>query len=231
MSEAFYAVRNARRNLQSMLTADKLSDYQFLHQLETILDADSKREWEMRRDTNTLPTLNEMFEFLERRTMFLSGMSIGTGQGRSTGAEQKAAAQSEGISRTSNSTSNNATNQVMQGRRNALNNGNRSAKSSWAPTEKCVKCGKNCYALFRCNEFEALSLVERARFVAEKSLCRICFSSKHKTELCQKVGCQKPQCGERHNSVLCPLSARFRTSRPDKKEATVISSVAFVTTA
>lgn len=226
MSESFYAVRNARRNLQSMLSADRLSDYQFLHQLEAILDEDSKREWEMRRDTNTLPTLDEMFEFLERRTMFLSGLSMSTGQVPSTIPEHKAAPQSIIANRTPNYTSNQST----QGRRNNQNNSTRPSKTNWTSTEKCLKCGKNCYALFRCNEFEALPLVERAQFVAEKLLCRICFSNRHKTEQCYKVGCQKSQCGERHNSFLCPLNARFKTGQTTKKEAIVATTVVSDTT-
>lgn len=227
MSESFYTVRNARRNLQSMLTADRLSDYQFLHQLEAILDEDSKREWEMRRNANTLPTLVEMFEFLERRTMFLSGLSGTTGHYRSTVAEYKAATQTDGLGRVSHS----AANQPMQNRHNSQNIVNRSTKSSGLSAEKCIKCGKNCYALFRCNEFEALTLVGRAQFVADKFLCRICFSSRHKTDQCYKMGCQKPQCGERHNSFLCPLNARFKTSQSTKKEATVASAAASATTA
>lgn len=213
MSESFYTVRNARRNLQSMLSVDRLIDYQFLHQLEAILDEDSKREWEMRRDTNTLPTLDEMFEFLERRTMFLSGLSMAAGQGRSTISEHKTVSQSEGANRTFNY----AANQSMQGRRNNPSNATRPAKANWTPAEKFVKCGKNCYALFRCNEFEALPLVERAQFVAEKLLCRICFSNRNKTEQCFKVGCQKSQCGE-------PLNARLKTGQATKKEATVATT-------
>lgn len=227
MNESLYTVRNAQRNLQSMLTADRLSDYQFLHKLEAILDEDSKREWEMRRDANTLPTLAEMFEFLERRTMFLSGLAATTGHYRSTVPEHKAVTHTDGLGRASYS----AANQSMQNRRNNQNIVNRSTKSSWTSAEKCIKCGKNCYALFRCNEFEALTLVERAQFVADKLLCRICFSSRHKTDQCYKVGCQKPQCGERHNSFLCPLNARFKTSQSTKKEATVASVAASTTTA
>lgn len=225
LSESLYAVRNARRNLQSMLQSESLSDYQFLHQLESILDDDSKREWEMRRDTNILPTLDEMFEFLERRTMFLSSLSGGAGRIATT--DQKVAASVE----SSNRTINNVVNQSFQNRRNNQNIGSRPAKSNWVSTEKCVKCGKNCYALFRCNEFGALTLAERARFVADKNLCRICFSNRHKTETCEKNGCQKSDCGERHNSYLCPLNAKFKTSQSTKKEATSAPAVASVATA
>lgn len=165
----------------------------------------------MRRDANTLPTLEEMFEFLERLTMFLSNLSD-----RQPTAEQKAMSKPELAGRTGN--------QSIQDRRNTHNNANRPARSNWTPSEKCIKCGKNCYALFRCSEFEALTLIERARFVADKLLCRICFSGRHKTEQFFKVGCQKPQCGEKHNSFLCPLNARFKTVQSSKKEGTAAST-------
>lgn len=211
MSESFYAVRNARRNLRSMLTPDQLSDYQFLHQLETILDEDSKREWEMRRDTHSLPTLDDMFQFLERRTVYLSSLELPSGQG-------SLIKQTDDFRHTPIG--------VTQGRRfqNQHNEVNRLAsKSSWS-SGKCVKCGKNCYALFRCGEFEAMTLVERAQFVSSKRLCRVCFSNQHSTEQCFKVGCQKLQCGGKHNSLLCPLNARFKSNQSTKKEAVVAST-------
>lgn len=154
--------------------------------------------------------------------MFLSSLSMTTVKFHSIETENKAVPMGE-FSRASQS----APNHFMQNRRNNQNVMNRSSKTYGTSAEKCIKCGKNCYALFRCIEFEALPLVERAKFVADKFLCRICFSSRHKTEQCYKVGCQKSQCSDRHNSFLCPLNARLKIGQPTKKEATVTSAVAY----
>lgn len=71
-------VRVNRRHLLSLLEPAQLVDFQFFHQIEQLLDTEGRHEWEMRRRANDLPSLDDMFRFLEHRANFLASFAIGT---------------------------------------------------------------------------------------------------------------------------------------------------------
>lgn len=78
LREVLDIVRVNRRHLLSLLTPTQLVDYQFLHQIEQLLDAEGRREWEMSRRVNELPSLEQMFAFLEQRSSCIASLAMGT---------------------------------------------------------------------------------------------------------------------------------------------------------
>lgn len=73
-------VRSAHRQLQVMLTADQVADHLLIHHIEGLLDAESLSQWSLRRMPTQLPTLTQLYEFLEMRASTLLALQGRSGQ-------------------------------------------------------------------------------------------------------------------------------------------------------
>lgn len=211
LREVLDTVRVNRRHLLSLLTTEQLVDYQFLHQIEQLLDADGRREWEMRRRVNELPSLSEMFAFVEQRANCLASLAISTNAPRAvtTGSRDESRVTQKSSISTTQRTSGTAPSTTMnnnQGRRSAAQT-NEQKRS--ADTRKCFKCELPGHAMFHCDQFKAMQLNDRREFVQKKRLCESCFSPNHLSAACRREPCPHPPCaGQKHNSTICPSSSR-----------------------
>lgn len=82
-------VRVNRRHLMSLLSPTQLIDYQFLHQIEQLLDEEGRHEWEMSRRVNELPSLNQMFAFLEQHSNCMASLTMGANSSRTVSANAR----------------------------------------------------------------------------------------------------------------------------------------------
>lgn len=201
-------VRVNRRHLLSLLTPTQLIDYQFLHQIERLLDEEGRREWEMSRRVNELPSLNEMFAFMEQRSNCMASLAMGTASSRpvpaNTRSEQRDVQKSTTDSTQRGSGPSHSAPASHQGRR-ALNLPNEQKRP--LDNRRCFKCELPGHALFHCKQFKDMSAIERRDFVQKKRLCESCFSPNHLTMACRREAC--PLCpGLKHNSLVCQNSNR-----------------------
>lgn len=202
---------HAQRELLRLVSPEQLSNYQFLFQLEQLLDADGRREWEMRRRIDTLPTLNDMFEFLEQRRMFLTSFTTHSNT-TSIASTSGSKATNEAVNRTNFGMQSN-----FQNRRTQPANRNR-ADEREGP--KCFKCAKSGHGLARCDEFREMNLNDRLQLVRGQNLCHGCYSPRHATERCLNEGARCQKCaGEVHNSTICPQNSKIPATT--KKEGTI----------
>lgn len=145
--------------------------------------------WETTQDLREMPLLENVLNFLERR--------------------------SRGIINLQNSqpsTSNSGANERNNG---AKNTGTKPKQLN----SQANKNGLSCYhcqqphPMHRCKKFESLQLNERRDRVRELSLCFNCFKPTHNSnsKSCQFGDCGKCP-GKRHNSLLCPKSMRSSAS-------------------
>lgn len=205
-------VRVNRRHLLSLLTPAQLVDFQFLHQVEQLLDAEGRREWEMRRRVNELPSLNEMFGFLEQRANCIASLATGTSVSRVTATnareETRNTQKSTNSAEQRFSTAPQSALTSQRGQRAATQNNNDQKRS--VDNRKCFKCELQGHALFNCEQFKGMTLSDRREFVQKKRLFEACFSPRHVTSGCGKPPC--PNCLDvKHISTLCPRSNRPKT--------------------
>lgn len=222
--------RNVQRELLLLLSPERLNSYQFLFQLEKLLNADSRREWEMRHQPSALPTLDEMFEFLSQRRALLAGLA--SAAGTTTKSDTLAEPMRNPARTTANTGQQQPPQTNLQNRRTGTqsseasrSNERHTSREQHTSGQKCFKCQQAGHSLHACNQFRALSLVDRIKFIAGIRLCHGCFSSMHKTDRCPKEGSWCPRCkGVRHNSTICPLNTNIPAGT--KPEATVTEAVA-----
>lgn len=69
--EVLDTTRSAHRQLGILLTKELMGDHLVIHRVEQLLDAESRAQWALRRLPNALPTLEQMFGFLEIRATAL----------------------------------------------------------------------------------------------------------------------------------------------------------------
>lgn len=173
-------VRSAHRQLRLLLTPELVADHLLMHRIEAALDSETLSQWSLRRLPSTLPTLNQMYEFLELRASALFGMLGESGRTNDNQRSRGFAASSTTAPRT--------------GRGDE-------------PRPKCELCANERHWPFACPKFKALALRERWAYVNERKMCGNCFSSRHKTSDCSDKKC--PRCIKLHNSCLCPSNANI----------------------
>lgn len=171
-------VRGAQRQLQLLLTPEKVSEYFLLYHIESMLDPSSQSDWALKRTTTELPSLEKMYEYLEVKSATLAGMP-----------------RTLLVSK-----------QPEEQRRHSVARGsaptpiiNRGRFSEDRP--KCDLCPNQFHWPFKCAKFRALPLAERKAYVERHEMCFNCFSRKHETGKCPDRVC--PRCNKHHNSLLC----------------------------
>lgn len=73
-------VRSAHRQLRILLTPELVAEHLLMHRIEAALDTETITQWSLRRAPSTLPTLHQMYEFLELRASALFGRLGETGR-------------------------------------------------------------------------------------------------------------------------------------------------------
>lgn len=203
-------VRVHRRHLLSLLTTEQLVDHQFLHRIEQLLDSDGRRDWEKSFQVNELPSLEKMFEFLEQRSNCLASLAVTTRvtrpvESNNTLSESRSATRST-MNSTQRSTGTAQSALLNQGNLRTVAQPNEYQRRT-TDSRKCFKCEQPGHALFRCEQFKTMSVIDRRELIQKKHLCESCFSPNHSVATCRKDPC--PLCpGKKHNSTICPNSNR-----------------------
>lgn len=185
MRKIIDVARSSFRQLQLLLKPELIAEYMLLYQIEGLLDAESQMQWGLRRSTETLPTLAQLFEFMELRASMLRGVSVASlPTGRS---DEQRNAQSSGA-------------QSSAQRGFSVGRGDEQRPP-------CDLCPGLTHWPFKCSKFRAKSILERTDYTMQRQMCHNCFSLKHKTANCPDKGCFK--CKKLHNSCLCPLNTNL----------------------
>ncbi|XP_050525660.1 uncharacterized protein LOC126896710 isoform X2 [Daktulosphaira vitifoliae] len=146
----------------------------------TKLDRSCLRAWETESAQDSLPTIIELVEFLEKRFKILEAIE-----------SSKAINQRNATAPATHS----------QDVRKSMVRSNAYAVTN--SDKKCFNCHSN-HSVYRCTSLLALSVVERIKRISERNLCRNCLQA-HPKKICLARGCFK--CGKPHNTLL-HLSAR-----------------------
>lgn len=183
LRELLDVTRGSHRQLSLLLTPDKVAEYILLHRIEKLMDPESQTQWGMRRSTGAMPTLAEIYEFLELRASLLAAMPTTSSQ-----REEQRVGPSAG--------------KAFAGQERG-----RSAGRTNEMRPQCGLCAGERHWPFRCTKFKALPMAERMTYVNRHKMCVNCFSQKHSTLQCPDVQC--PRCRMAHNSALCPRNTEI----------------------
>lgn len=194
-------VRGAQRQLQLLLTPEKLSEYFLLYHIELMLDPVSQSDWALKRSTKELPSLDKMYEYLEVKSATLAGMTKSSLTSKQPEEQRRHSAAKISIPSTSF---------------------NRGRNTEDRP--KCELCPNQFHWPFKCGKFRSLQLGERKAYVMSHGMCINCFSRKHEAGKCPDRVC--PRCDKPHNSLLCSVTKNptKKTIMPEKAEDAATSS-------
>lgn len=195
-------VRGAHRQLQLLLPTDKVSDYLLLYQIESMLDPCSQLDWALKRKNNELPTLQEMYEYLEVKSATLAGMPKILLPYKQPEEHRRQSAAKMSV----------PTPIINRGR-----------ISEDRP--KCDLCPNQFHWPFKCEKFRSLQLEDRKAYVMRHEMCFNCFSRKHEAGKCPDRVC--PRCNKHHNSLLCTANKqpiKKATSKLEQGRDTASSS-------
>lgn len=161
LREILDTTRVTHRQLSLMLTADKVAEYFLLHRLERLMDTESQSQWATRRTTNALPTLDELYEFLEIRASLLAAAPAAKSR-----EEPRATAPQKGA------------------------NAAPAQNFEFEPRPGCELCPGERHFPYQCKKFRSMKLVDRRAHVAKLRMCANCFG-RHATATCGKPKCPR----------------------------------------
>lgn len=172
----------AKQNIESLdnlLTKEMQSDLIILHLLEQKLDFNTRKGFEMNRDSTQLPTLDAFLDFLNKKCVSLEILNPG----------QQVSHNRQRGSFPSNSQS-----------RSHFSAHSQTHTSQPQTNFNCSYCRLNGHKIYTCDKFSKLSYPEKSKFVFDNKMCRNCLGSKHALETCLSKGCYV--CSGRHHSLL-----------------------------
>lgn len=192
------------------------------------LDRATLEEWEKERVPTDKPVLADLKKFMEKRILMIRNLEFSCRNdedARSVIEARQSRAQTH-ETRNVNSRHHSAPNPFAH-QTIEREDGKRSWKRSRPVEERiniqpnaalavqlpvCKLCEKGPHHLWFCKKFKAWSLAERLQYVENRHLCPCCLvSDKHTSAICPAPGC--PRCdNNKHNRVLCPKAAVFRTN-------------------
>lgn len=172
-------MRSSLRQLRLLLMDEKVAEHLLMHRIEALLDSESLSQWSLRQLPAALPTLAQMYEFLELRASALMGLLEEVGRPMELRLELRSKGATAPLT-------------FVRGDERRPD---------------CKLCPGEQHWPFMCAKFKALSLNDRWARVQEWKRCANCFSSRHKTAECQEKKC--PRCRAPHNRCLCPSNSKI----------------------
>lgn len=157
--------------------------------------------WENSKDLTEMPTLNELFEFLERRARSQVNFELSKSQ---SSQQQNDKSQSSGSKQGSSNQASNSYQANKQGSKQYKSGKPFEGKNQ--SEQRGISC-YNCqqpHPMFRCAKFTELPIQARINRVRELKLCANCMSPNHKAGSlsCRSGKCERWKKGA-HNSLLC----------------------------
>jgi len=156
-------VVNGRKHLDTILnlnvTDKELWNLYLLHAFAKNIDIGTLKGFEQQRDGNVIPTVNEFFDFLDKKAKLLERLD--------TNIDSKPPRQPS-----------------RRYERPALH-----GTGDGAFKIKCLFCNKDGHKLASCFKFKNLPHEAKLKYIYEKKLCKNCFSDSHLVNACTLQGC------------------------------------------
>lgn len=179
-------ITQARQGIQSLrnlnVPKEEWADLMLIFIYLQKLDFNTNRAFETERDHTKRPTLQEFFEFLDKRCSIMETVAANSPKNQTSSV--KIGTTSSHFANTSSS------HKPLQ----------RSDNKSPSKNIKCLYCN-NPHRMPQCDKYKRLSVQERFSFVRDKKLCRNCLSSFHHFDSCpSERTCM--MCNKRHHTLL-----------------------------
>lgn len=178
-------------------------DMIIVHMLHERLDAETGKQWELQRKSET-PTTQEMLAFLDKQAGAAS--NEGGARARTASASSDRTAKPERFNRFgSERASKHSTgyNQTTSSNSTPNKKGVKTEPNATARRHECEIC-KGDHQLYSCEDFKALNLRSRKEFVLSRGLCENCLKRGHRIDGCFQGPCPRCPSRPKHNSLLCP---------------------------
>ncbi|XP_037941449.1 uncharacterized protein LOC119674385 [Teleopsis dalmanni] len=158
--------------LSTLGNKEQIADCLIIHLVAQRLDPTSHAKWEERSAFNTIPTWNEMSEFLDKRCQVLEHVTYST---RAAANNNNRGAQCSPINR-------------------------KTFVTIKSPTSRCTFCNDANHFIYACAQFANLSPKLRLNEARRLSLCLNCLKKGHHLKQCKSSRCRL--CSEQHHTLL-----------------------------
>ncbi|KAF0769852.1 Integrase catalytic domain-containing protein, partial [Aphis craccivora] len=171
-------------SLIKSLGVNDLSSFLLFHMGSRVLDAYTIQLFESSISPSTIPTFDELLNFVQQRCRVLENI--------------KKPSQPETVVK-------------PRGKYNARNKTDEPRKSVFTATTStsvkskskgCLSCDKADHNIYRCPKFNGMTVEKRREFVAARRLCFACMSPSHMINACSSTGGCRSCNSKRHHSLL-----------------------------
>lgn len=191
------------RQLRALRYPIEQWDLMFVHGLQSKLDPETSRLWEMQRLSET-PTAKQMLKFLDHQASALGNHSSNESKPVQENAKRP------------------WPNKNDSDKKRFKPNTEKSSGTKFHENDKCSVC-KEIHTVFHCETFRKKNLTTRKKTARELNLCFNCLRPSHTAAECKSKPCSR--CNKKHNSLLCnenPLNhsvnaVQKKAKRPPKK--------------
>lgn len=197
LNQLISSAAKIRSSILSLCSKEELADCLIVHQVSRLLDRMSSEAWETSLgDDQQFPSFEKLEEFLVKRVRALERVDGTTSNCKPQLPGGKSQQQSSKARLAAHSTSTSSTKtSLTQKSSSSAPQPSTSSKYAYA----CSFCDKPHYVV-TCEEFKALPVPERRKFVANKPLCYNCLG-KHAVKACKsQVRCKV--CNEAHHTMI-----------------------------
>lgn len=187
--------KRAIRQLRVIGSPTEHWDQIFVYGISIRMPPRTVTAWETTHDLKEMPTLDEVWKFLEKRARGLLYSSNTPNQEKSNKGQfnQQRPSTSQNYANTSQQYTH--TDQTPKPMPSSKTNGK---------SVECYNC-KGAHTMFDCENFKKMNTQARQNRVRELNLCLNCFSPNHKanSQSCKSGACQRCNRGLKHNRLLC----------------------------
>lgn len=176
------------RQLGAMNYPSEHFDMIFIHFVQSKLDQKTSVDWDLERNNNDRPTLNQFTSFLDRQARALNNANTAEMAPKTQKTnEPKRSFNGKGYQ-----------NDAKRFKSNQSSNFSTAIKQE---KQKCAVCSEE-HLMKKCPEFLKLGLTKRKEKVQRAGLCFGCLGRGHSVKDCRANKCSR--CEAKHDVLLCP---------------------------
>jgi len=188
------------------LGVNDLSSFLLFHMGSRVLDPTTIQLFESNASKSTIPTFDELLNFVQQRCRILENVKNSTKQDITLKSHDKSKAQSH---------------KTFVPKKSVF-----AATTSTSTTSKsrgCLSCDKTDHNIYQCPKFNEMSVDKRRNVVLSRKLCFACMSPSHMLDTCSSKGGCRSCSSKRHHTLLHREQNRTSTTDNTTPNTTSIS--------
>ncbi|XP_025205862.1 uncharacterized protein LOC112602140 [Melanaphis sacchari] len=188
------------------LGVNDLSSFLLFHMGSRVLDPTTIQLFESNASNSTIPTFDELLNFVQQRCRILENVKNSTKQDITFKPHDKSKAQSH---------------KTFVPKKSVF--AATTSTSTKSKSRGCLSCDKTDHNIYQCPKFNEMSVDKRRNVVLSRKLCFACMSPSHMLDTCSSKGGCRSCSSKRHHTLLHREQNRTSTTDNTTPNTTSIS--------